>query len=30
MPVSIDIIEPPMMFQLQKLGLKVVEAADHA
>jgi Xaa-Pro dipeptidase len=25
MPVGIDIIEPPMMFQLQKLGLKVVD-----
>jgi Xaa-Pro aminopeptidase len=25
MPIGIDIIEPPMMFQLQKLGLKVVD-----
>jgi Xaa-Pro aminopeptidase len=25
MPVGIDIIEPPMMFQLQKLGLKIVD-----
>jgi Xaa-Pro dipeptidase len=25
MPIGIDIIEPPMMFQLQKLGLKIVD-----
>src|SRR6476646_7062573 len=25
MPIGIDIIEPPMMFQLQKVGLKVVD-----
>jgi Xaa-Pro dipeptidase len=25
MPVGIDIIEPPMMFQLQQLGLKIVD-----
>src|SRR5467141_4037460 len=25
MPIGIDIIEPPMMFQLQNLGLKIVE-----
>ena len=25
LPVGVDILEPPMMFQLQKLGLKVVD-----
>jgi Xaa-Pro aminopeptidase len=25
MPIGIDIIEPPMMFQLQKVGLKIVD-----
>src|SRR5246500_1734274 len=25
MPIGIDIIEPPMMFELQKLGLKIVD-----
>jgi Xaa-Pro aminopeptidase len=25
MPIGIDIIEPPMMFQLQKLGLEIVD-----
>src|ERR1700746_333604 len=25
MPIGIDIIEPPMMFQLQKLGLKIAD-----
>jgi Xaa-Pro aminopeptidase len=25
MPIGIDIIEPPMMFQLQKLGVKIVD-----
>jgi Xaa-Pro dipeptidase len=25
MPIGVDIIEPPMMFELQKLGLKVVD-----
>jgi Xaa-Pro dipeptidase len=25
MPIGIDIIEPPMMFQLQKLGLKIID-----
>jgi Xaa-Pro aminopeptidase len=25
MPIGIDLIEPPMMFELQKLGLKVVD-----
>jgi Xaa-Pro dipeptidase len=25
MPIGVDIIEPPMMFELQKLGLKIVD-----
>src|SRR5712672_2333686 len=29
MPIGIDIIEPPMMFQLQRLGLKIVDG-QHA
>jgi len=25
MPIGIDIIEPPMMFELQKVGLKILD-----
>ena len=25
MPIGVDIIEPPMMFELQKAGLKIMD-----